>query len=185
MTQDEYNFIKEKYGKLIYKISHMITGDSGTCSVDDNKQDLWIAADTAIQGYKKQNDGANGSFEEFKDTSGFDKYVKTVLWNCKNKKGVKATNHNNFFGEVAIDEANKVVDIPDERTTPSSVSSPFSAVSLTEEEQQALSILVAHPSMIKPSGGVDYTKLARELGTYWLKASNLVESIQRKMENTL
>lgn len=185
MTNEEYRFLEEKYGKLIYKISHMVTGDVGSCSVSDNVQELWLAADTAIDGYKRQNDGANGTFDDFKDTKGFDKYIKTVLWNNKNKRGVKASKHKDFFEEIPVDESDKILDIPDDTVAPSSTFSPFSVVKLTAEEQQALDLMLEYPSMIKPSGGVDCTKLARKMNTYWKRAHHLVESIQAKMENAL
>lgn len=185
MTQDEYDFIKKKYGNLIYKISHKITGDIGSCSIEDNIQELWIAAYDALDGYKRQGDGANGTFEEFKDTSGFDKYIKTVLWNNKKTRGIRATKHKEHFGSSVNVQDHKDI-LPDLSSDTSSVpkASAILPIKLTSEEQKVLKVLLDNPSVIKPSGGIDCTKLSRHLDTYWKRAKYLVDSIKMKMENS-
>lgn len=91
ITDEQWKLIDKKYGMLLAKICHQISGDNALCSYDDNLQDLRIASMDAVDGYERQNDGANGTFDEFWGTRGFDRYIKTCLWNMKNNKGAKIT----------------------------------------------------------------------------------------------
>ena len=60
LTDEQWTKIDKKYGKLMYKISHQISGDKATANFDDNLQDIRLAAMEAVMGFEKQNDGANG-----------------------------------------------------------------------------------------------------------------------------
>ena len=91
LTSDQWQKIDNKYGKLMYKISHQISGDAATANFDDNLQDIRLAAIEAVIGFEKQREGANGSFEDFWGTKGFDQYIKTCMWTKKNNKGAKIT----------------------------------------------------------------------------------------------
>ena len=62
LTDDQWNKIDKKYGKLMYKISHQISGDYATAGFDDNLQDIRLSAMEAVIGFEKQNGGANGKF---------------------------------------------------------------------------------------------------------------------------
>ena len=53
MNDKQLELIEEKYGRLIHKIGHWISGDNAIASHDDNTQDIWIAAMEAIRGYEK------------------------------------------------------------------------------------------------------------------------------------
>lgn len=185
MTPKEYEFINGKYGNLIYKIAHQITGDTGTCSLEDNIQDLWVAAYNALEGYNKQGDGQNGTFGQFKDTEGFNKYIKTVLWNLKNTKGKKATKHRNqFMNAVCVHNHKDTIEdtSADHISEWSSSSLP---VRLTQEEKDVLKVILDNPNTVKPSGGIDCTKVSKHLGVYWKKVKRIVTNIQIKMENSL
>ena len=92
LTNDQWDKIDQKYGKLMYKISYQISGDDkATSSFEDNLQDIRLAAMEAVMGFEKQNKGANGSFDEFWGSKGFDQYIKTCMWTKKNNKGAKIT----------------------------------------------------------------------------------------------
>ena len=60
ITDEQWQLIDEQYGMLLAKICHQISGDNALCSFDDNLQDLRIAAIDAVDGYERQNGGANG-----------------------------------------------------------------------------------------------------------------------------
>ena len=76
MNDKQLELIEQKYGKLIHKIGHWISGDNAIASHDDNTQDIWIAAMEAIRGYGKKE---NQTFDQFWGSVGFDKYLKTCL----------------------------------------------------------------------------------------------------------
>ena len=62
MNERQLELITEKYGKLIHKIGHWISGDNAIASHEDNTQDIWIAAMEAIRGYAKKE---NQTFVQF------------------------------------------------------------------------------------------------------------------------
>ena len=64
ITEEQWELIDEKYGMLMAKICHKISGDKALCSYDDNLQDLRMDAMDAVDGYERQNDGANGTFDD-------------------------------------------------------------------------------------------------------------------------
>lgn len=186
MNELEYKFIEKEVGNLISMISHRITGDRGVCSWEDNRQDLWVAAIAAVDGYKRQNNGANGSFEEFKDSKGFKAYLKTVLWNGKNKKGIKATKHKEVFNSsVSIQEHGEILNISKDVDSPEPIESFGDKYfkTLDADEAKALDIIVNNPRMITPSGKVDCAKLSRSMNTYWDKARSIIDSLKGKMDN--
>ena len=88
-NEEIYNILHVKYDKLIHSISWKITGDEAINSNNDNYQNLWLAAFEAVEGFRRQNNYANGPVEDWIDTKAFDKYLKTCLWNCKNSQGQK------------------------------------------------------------------------------------------------
>ncbi len=186
MSEEEYQHTDKKFGKLMFRISYMITGDGSVCSFEDNLQDLWISAMDALVGFKRQNDGVNGSFNDFKDSSAWASYLKTVLWNKKNKKGVKATKFKEAFkGSVSIQEHGEVLNIAKD-TSPDNPLKSFQDRyfhNLNEEESKALDLIVNNPRMITRSGKVDCAKLSRGMDTYWDKARLIVDSLKNKMEN--
>tara|TARA_R110000737_G_C14620887_1_gene493082 strand:- start:2797 stop:3357 length:561 start_codon:yes stop_codon:yes gene_type:complete len=186
MNEAEYTFIKEKFGDLIYRISYMITGDNSSCSFEDNHQDLWIAAMDALSGYKRQGNGQNGTFEEFSNTQGFTKYIKTVLWNKKNKKGIKVSKHKSTFkGSVSIQEHGDILRLDCDSVSPEPIESFGDKYfrRLDSEESRVLDIIVNNPNMITPGGKVDCAKLSRSMDTYWGKARSVVDRLREKMEN--
>lgn len=185
MNQQQFELIQQKYGKLIHKIGHWISGDAAISSHEDNTQDIWIAAMEAIRGYEKKE---NLTFDQFWNTTGFDKYIKTCLWNIKNSKGAKITKK---FGitrnTVDISDNEEVLHMAD----PSMVS-PETEVFLEElpgildaDETQIVSLILEDPQYIKPSGKVNINALADASGKSWNDVSNILKEIGRKIGNTL
>ena len=72
LNDEQWNLIDEKYGMLMKKICHKISGDNSIANFDDNLQDVRVAAMEAVMGFEKQNEGVNGSFDEFWGSKGFD-----------------------------------------------------------------------------------------------------------------
>ena len=95
MSADEWELLESRFGKLFVYISKRITGDCCS-SEEDHYQDMFIAADSALQGYRKKNQDER-PLEEFVDDRLFHSYMKTCLWNRKNSKGLKETRYKNTF----------------------------------------------------------------------------------------
>ena len=86
LNEQQWNSIHEKYDRLFWKISHWISGDIATASLEDNYQDLRLITLGIVAAYERKT---GKKFDEFFGTKLFDQYFKTGLWNFKNNKGAK------------------------------------------------------------------------------------------------
>jgi hypothetical protein len=185
MNDEQMELIEEKYGKLIHKIGHWISGDNAISSHSDNTQDLWMTVIEAIRGYEKKE---NQTFEEFWGTRGFDKYLKTCLWNVKNSKGAKITKKYPITrNTVNIIDNEEVLQKADP-----SLSSPDTDIYLGElptilsgDQVKVVKLIIEDPKYIKPSGKVNTNALAREMGKTWNEVSTLLYEIGNKIGNDL
>ena len=185
ISTQHYEELEDKYGLLIHKISHWISGDKAISAHEDNVQDLWLATFDAIAGYEKKE---KQSFEEFWGSRGFDKYLKTCLWNHKNNKGAKITKKFNITKHTVSATDNEEVLLME---APESVSEGVSSLIeeygglLNEGEQQLLQALLSDPRYIKPSGRANVSALAQELNLTWREVKETIQSISRKINNDL
>jgi len=100
ITNEDWELYENRFGSLINFIAHRITGDPSNCCIEDNVQDLNMAALASIEGYYAKNKCYDKPFSEIVDTRLFASYTKTCLWNRKNNKGVKASRHKETFVPV-------------------------------------------------------------------------------------
>jgi len=84
LSEDQWNIYLKKYKNLMWKISHMISGDPTISSLEDNYSDIMLAALESINGFNKKT---GMSFDEMMTTKYFDQYTKTCLWTAKARKG--------------------------------------------------------------------------------------------------
>jgi len=177
--------IEEKYGRLIHKIGHWISGDNAIASHDDNTQDIWIAAMEAIRGYAKKE---NQTFEQFWGSVGFDKYLKTCLWNVKNSKGAKITKKYPITrGTVDVVGNEEVLQREDASLISPETEMFIQEVNemLNEDQSRIVKCILDDPRYIKPSGKVNINALAKEIGKSWNEVSILVGQIGNKIGNDL
>ena len=185
ISTEHYEELEGKYGLLIHKISHWISGDKAISAHEDNVQDLWVAAFDAIAGYEKKE---KQTFEEFWGSTGFDKYLKTCLWNHKNNKGAKITKKFNITKHTVSANENEEVLLME---SPESVSTEVSLLVeeygqlLNPREQQLLQAVLVDPKYIKPSGKANVSALANELNLSWREIKDTIQSISRKINNEL
>ena len=85
LTDDQWRYYEQRYGKLMKMISSRISGDEALANPEDNYSDLCIAALESIEGFRKKT---GESFDVAMNNKLFDQYTKTVLWNRKAKKGI-------------------------------------------------------------------------------------------------
>ena len=148
-------------------------------------QDLWLATFDAITGYAKKE---KQTFEEFWGSKGFDKYLKTCLWNHKNNKGAKITKKFNITKHTVSANDNEEVLLME---SPESVSTEISALVeeygqlLNQREQEVLQAVLSDPKYIKPSGKANVSALASELNLAWREVKDTIQSISRKIKNEL
>jgi len=185
-TDQQWELLLEKYEKLLWKIAHNISGDNAISSLEDNYQDLCIAAMDAIRGFEKKE---GRKFDEFWGEKGFDKYIKTCLWNLKNSKGAKITKRYPITRKtVSTYDNDEILEVPSGTGAMAIENSVFVREMkklLTEEQSFVVTTLIQDPSMVKPNGKVNISKLSKKLDLSWGETSRLVESVASLMRNDL
>lgn len=187
LTNEQWIKIDKKYGKLMYTISHQISGDSkGISGFDDNLQDIRLAAMEAVLGFEKQNGGANGKFEEFWGSKGFDQYIKTCMWTKKNNKGAKITKKAPILKGTVSTDKEEILNIAESRgDCDATLYLEEMSYYLTPIQQQVLTMLVKDPTLVKVSGKINVKRVAEELGYTWFETSKIIKGIAILMENDL
>lgn len=185
LNAEQFEYFKEKYQKLIYKISHKISGDNAIASVEDNIQDLWIALFDAIDGFEKQGEGQNGKLEDFIGTVAFDKYLKTCLWTRKHNKGKHITKKRGLTsGTVDVFEHGDALNVTDRTITPDfEIFIEEFADKLSFEEMQIIQEVIGDPDLIHPSGRVNVSQLARSLKKPGYKIRQILKEMSEKFKN--
>lgn len=193
MNQEQYEFIQEKYGKLIYMIAKKISGDAAKCDFEDNVQDLWITAIEAIKGYEIQNNGSNGKFEDFKDSKGFDQYIKTCLWHKKGKKGTDVTKKLGItdtftIGETDVNDERLLFDIPDPKVVNINIHDEALEdirVKLLPEERLIVQHILQHPDCLKDNGMINVHQIAKATKMKTHKVRYFVDYIKSRYNLTM
>jgi|TARA_A100000172_G_scaffold72790_1_gene54075 hypothetical protein len=182
ITNEQWELIDHKYGKLLTTICSKISGDNAIANFDDNLQDLRIATIDAVSGFAKKE---NQRFEEFWGTSGFNKYMKTCLWNLKNKKGARiskryAINKNT----VDVTEYSDILVAENHESSSTGVENLFDLIGdkLNEDQMKTVKVIVDHPEYIKTNGKVNITKVATSVGFCTTKTRKVVGQIKNKLQ---
>ncbi len=189
LTELQYNELDARYGKLLYKIAHWISGDLATATIEDNVQELWLSLFETINTFSRLNEDAYPEgFEDFKDSAHWNKYIKTSLWNSKNSKGTKIAQRYNITRDtVSTWENSEVMEKEDYS---------FESVDfhmfledlpklLNDKELRAVRLIVENPNLINEQGATNRSALAREMGVAWAEASTVLENLGAKLQNEL
>lgn len=100
LTEEDWEILEKEFGNLFHYVSVRINLDRILCERADLVQDLRIATLTAVTGFLsllKRDYGYELSFREVWDHSEpwfkaqLIKYIKTCVFNCKQKKGKRLT----------------------------------------------------------------------------------------------
>jgi len=175
LTNEQWEWLEEKYGKLLHHISYRIGGDSITNDHLDSYQELSIAVlDTVAMFDKTQTT----SFDEYKDTVGFDKYLKTVLWNRKNNLGSKIVKRAPLRKQVSIDEQI----LKDKVHEPIESFKPFGNETLDSDLQELVNEVVLDARIIKPSGDFNLSRLCRRLDKPKSQIKFMIKRLQKTLE---
>lgn len=194
MTQEQYDFIQERYGNLIYMIAQRISGDNATSEVEDNVQDLWLAAMDAIRWFESQDDGKNGKFEDFKESKGFHQYIKTCLWHRKGKKGTSITKKmhiNHAFsidGERSKDDDSLMLDLPDLKVTNyvyTMESLEDIRIKLPDQHKVVVSHILNHPDCLKEDGSVNVHGIVRSTNLKHKVVNSILTDIKNQYNLSL
>jgi len=182
ITNEQWELIDEKYGKLLTTICTKISGDTAIANFDDNLQDLRMAAMDAVAGFARKE---NQDFYEFWGTTGFNKYMKTCLWNLKNKKGARISKRYHINkNTVDITEYGDILLAQENDTSSVSYDSIFDELSnkLEEEQLKVINIVCNHPEYIKPNGKINISRLSVELGCCSAKTRKIISEIKNRIK---
>ena len=187
VTDTQWKLIEKKYGMLINKICHMISGDKTVTSYEDNLQDLRVSVMEAVSGFERQKGGVNGSFDDFWGSSGFDKYIKTCLWTKKNNKGAKVTKKLNVTKTVSMSEHEEILLIS-HNPTPALDDEIFLKevfITMSDIQKNVIHHLVYEPNLIKPNGKTNIKKLSELLEINYYETQKEINELSDKLKNSL
>lgn len=186
LTEEQWDKIDKKYSRLMYTVSYRISGDNAISSFEDNLQDMRLAAMEAVMGFEKQNDGANGTFDEFWGTKGFDQYIKTCLWTKKNNKGAKITKKYPITKGTVSTDKEEVLNLVDSSADPSSslFIEEFGNL-LSGPQKEIVSVITSDPSLIKPNGRFNIKKLSEKMNQTMFETNKQVKSLAHYLNNEL
>lgn len=185
ITDSQWQKIHDKYSKLMYTIARKISGDNAIASIEDNYQDLQIAALNAVKGFKKKT---GREFDDFWGDKLFDQYAKTVLWNHKNSKGSSIVKRYPLTkGVVSTSENAEVLNMSDDgtRNYECSIFLDDVKVKLPELQREAVDTLLRCPSYITDTGKINITKLSKSLGLDQRNTKTLVDNLANNLKNKM
>ena len=160
LTDKQWDRVWVKWKNLMFAISYRIGGDNICNSIEDSVQELSITAMDACEAYEKKT---GETFEEYIETSNFNKYIKTCLWNRKNNNGSKIEKKKVINRHCSLDEQIAETNV-NLNTDVCPVSALVDDVCLTEELISVRNILLTDNSMIKPNGRINVSRLSKYLG---------------------
>lgn len=192
MKQEHYEYIKEEFEDLFHSIANHISGDYAV-SHEDIIQAMWVAVYDAIDGFTRQDNGKNGTVDEFIKTPGFRKYLKTVLWNFKNKFGADTARKYKFQrdaiggvgqGSTDNDEQLAIMNITD-KTQEWSVTGELAfrdlVGTLDPDEKLVMDAVLDNPHHMMGDGRINLKAVSSltNLSTY--KISKIFTTLQAKL----
>ena len=198
ISEECYNYLENKYKKLIHNICKHISGDPAVnSSHEDNKQELLIKCIEAVYAYAKKI--SEPDFTKFIKTKLFDQYIKTCLWNLKNSTGNIIVKNAKVYKAIALGspEEDGGIDVADPfpdavwRTgfnlyDPSGYLDPDLFLEDLKEITppkitEALNHIVTDPKLLKETGSLNVAKLSRMMGVSWSESKAII----LKIENVL
>jgi hypothetical protein len=187
LTTEQWDLYLKKYKNLMWRISHLISGDSMLASLEDNYSDLNIAAIESINGFHKKT---GESFDEMIKNKLFDQYTKTCLWTAKARKGIKLSERMPFRNRhVSIDELRSDEESPYDIADASAVRdiSRVDAADIVNtydyKVRKVIKALESKPELMSDSGNIKINPLAKELGVSVSKVKDVIKFLEDKNEH--
>lgn len=182
ITSDQWDLYLKKYSKLMWKISHRISGDTMLASLEDNYSDLSIAAIESINGFHKKT---GKSFDEMITMKLFDQYTKTCLWTAKARKGIKLTERMPFRNKhVSIDamkdDPEVSFDVPDTSSLAryAKVDAMDTYKSYDSSVKKLVRVLSENPEMMTETGKLKINPIAKKMNLSVAKVENLIKIME-------
>ena len=192
LSEDQWNIYLKKYKNLMWKISHMISGDPTISSLEDNYADIMLAALESINGFNKKT---GMTFDEMITTKFFDQYTKTCLWTAKARKGngikknypvtnkkvsltVQDSDTSSLTSDVAYIDTIEGKDNmnPDILLAYSEIYDNFS-----DDDTRLLKVISDNPDVISFSGKLKVKALARKSKLPIRRVEKIINNLRKKV----
>ena len=192
LSEDQWNKYLKKYKNLMWKISHMISGDPTISSLEDNYADIMLAALESINGFNKKT---GMSFDEMFTTKFFDQYTKTCLWTAKARKGngikknypvtnkkISLAVQENDTSSIGVTEA-YVDTIEGKQDMNTDILLAYSEIfdNFTDEDTQLLKVISDNPDVISFSGRLKVKTLAKKSKLSIRKVEKILDNLRKKV----
>jgi hypothetical protein len=187
LTAEQWDLYLKKYKNLMWRISHLISGDYMLASIEDNFADLNIAAIESINGFHKKTGQV---FDEMIKNKLFDQYTKTCLWTAKARKGIKLSERlpfrNNHLSidelRAGDDDEGTGFDVPD--VSASRIVDKIDAQDLVNtydyKVKRVIQALEDEPELMTEVGKIKISPLAKKLGVSESKVKNIIKFMEEK-----
>jgi len=180
LKEEDWKKVLKQYRKLMYMIAHRIGGDRVAHDFDDNFQELSTACMEAITTYARKVDV---EFDVFFETTEFDKYIKTCLWNKKNNVGNRIKKKYGIRNTMSLSGSPESLnDLTELEQEPLEVSA-LDDVSLDTTAKNVLKIIMSDSKLIKPDGKINISKLSSQLGKTKTETRFLLEKIEHQLKD--
>ena len=176
ISNEDWNWLEEKYGKLLHHIAYRIGGDSITNDHDDSYQNLCIAVMDTVNTFDKTQ---SVPFSEYKETAHFDKYLKTVLWNRKNNLGTKIMRREPLRRQVTINEQL----VKDKVNNPVESFEPFGIEDLDVDVREIINEINLDGKIIKQGKGLNVSRLCRNTGKSKSQIKYAIDKLKKNLND--
>lgn len=166
ITNTQWEQYLDKYKNLMWKISHMISGDYAISNLEDNYADLCQVALESIEGFEKKT---GRQFDDYFTDKLFDGYTKTCLWTLKARKGSKITKKFPLTNkQIPLEnEEGEVMDIEDRSICdPSSIACNMDYVEHLNKDKELGKIvdnILLDPSILSADGKLNIQALSKKM----------------------
>jgi hypothetical protein len=187
VNDEQWGLIDKKYGKLIMFIAQRIRGDDTIASFEDNCAHLRLVALGSVKAYGKKE---NRSFDEFWGSEGFDKYIKTCLWNyLRRKMGEIKKRHCVTSRVVDTQVFELILDSYSTRMGECAMETKLFLKeirsSLNPIQVKIFDAVFEDPSLVKVGGKINKDRLGQQLNVSWYSLSVQLKAIERIMKREL
>lgn len=190
LTETQWELYLKKYKNLMWKISHMISGDPTISALEDNYADIMLAALESINGFNKKT---GMSFDEMINTKYFDQYTKTCLWTAKARKGngikknypltKKKVSLSTEVGDVSSASLNLSDTIGDDQSMNPDILLAYSEIfdNFSDDDTLLLKVISDNPDVISFSGRLKIKTLAKKSKLPLRKVEKILNNLRKKV----
>lgn len=190
ISSEWWSRYEKKYGKLMWKIASKIGGDAAITSLEDNYNELCVAALESVAAFQKLTNRED--IDAYLEDKEFDQYTKTVLWNRKSNIGKPITNKMKkarIFNESVLEEDSGedggsfgfLDSIIKDSLDVSSVEFEDLCQAVPDKSKKILRALIMNPDCILQDGSVNISELSKRENTSYNSTKKAYKKLKSQM----